>query len=82
MMAEQRCGQAAGELVSNLLLQGHTTTKDLAKAYLAVAKTGRNETMGGGGEERRFTAVNLVCSTTDSDQTCRFHSCSVRCDFT
>ncbi|KAI9787355.1 MAG: RNA polymerase III subunit C82 [Peltula sp. TS41687] len=40
MMAEQRCGQAAGELVSNLLLQGHTTTKDLAKAYLAVAKAG------------------------------------------
>ncbi len=36
-LAESSFGPAAGELVSNLLLQGHTTIGDLTKAYSAAA---------------------------------------------
>ena len=46
ILTEQQFGSSAAELVSNLLLQGHTTTKDLARAYQAASLPGSKKTGG------------------------------------
>ncbi|KAI9820935.1 MAG: RNA polymerase III subunit C82 [Phylliscum demangeonii] len=58
-LAEKRFGDAAGELVSNLLQLGHSKISDLTKAYLAAADTEQAHAAGHdrGHEE---TAVNGI----------------------